>query len=109
MGDGDGNGGAPTPAALARVGAMPEARARAYLDGLRRTGAIAVMRDGPERVAFWMHLAGIVPSGSTKSIVWSARPAEPLVDDTEAGPHAPHGHRVAPLADGGWLIDLEWN
>jgi len=104
--------GRPTAAALARVGRMSERRAQTYLDGLDHLGALVVVRDARrDRVDFWMHVQGIVPSGASKSIVWSATPESDralLVADTAEGPPSAHGHRVAPLDDE-WRIELEWN
>jgi hypothetical protein len=96
----------PTPADLERTMALPAAWGRSVLGALHATGARAVAVDG-DGVEIWMRLSGIIPSGSTKSIVWSPSGRAPLVDDTERVT-TPHGRQYARLAPD-WYLSLEWN
>ncbi|MEM9074565.1 MAG: hypothetical protein AAGE52_39085 [Myxococcota bacterium] len=92
---------APTPAILGALGRVSEARAASYLEGLEEVGAVAIQQ-GEREVSFWMHVQGIVPSGSILEIVWQETPEE-VREDTSA-----HGRRVVRL-DGSWSIRERWN
>jgi hypothetical protein len=96
----------PTPADLERTLGLPIASGKAVMRALHATGAHAVARDG-DGVEIWMRLAGIIPSGSTKSIVWSKTERAPLVGDTDRV-DTPHGHHYARLVPD-WYLSLEWN
>ena len=111
----DGHGGCvrwvdrrPAPEILAAIGTIPVARAQSYLAGLDEVGAVAVQQVGDGVVSFWMHLQGIVPSGSSKNIVWRRSPPESLVTDTEAAVTSSHGDVYSHIDDN-WYIELEWN
>jgi hypothetical protein len=98
----------PTPEIIAGLGGISRERAAGYLDGLRRTGTLAVRREGPDHVAFWMHAHGIIPSGSSKSIVWRLAPPPVLVPDTQAAVTQPHGEAWSRIL-GDWYVELTWN
>jgi hypothetical protein len=99
--------GRPDPVELARVGRMPIERAREYLRRLDSAHAKIVQRMNDGSVEITMFTAGIVPSGLSKSIVWSAQAPAPLVEDTDR--IASSKGRQAARIEGDWYIVVEWN
>ncbi len=96
---------APTPAVLAAICRMPTARARDYLAGMRRIGALRLFRDRTRReITFVMRYQGIIPSGTETDIVWRASAPRALRTGTAA-----KGTAYAPLAPSGWWLARHWN